>query len=258
MSLMVRPRIYKTEAIVLKRAPLGETDAILTLYTPHYGRIRVVAKGVRKTRSKLGGHVEPLTRGAFVLAQGRNLDIVTQAQGHEMYVSLRSDIWRTACAFYVAELLDQYTGEHIENPELYDIVDGVLRWVGEGRPELALRYFELQLLRCLGYQPELHECTECRSKLHPGTNLFSIAEGGVLCAECGRSGAAVCSVSDDALKVMRFYLENEGTSARRLRVGGDLSLELERLLRSYMRYVLEGDIRSAGFLDTLRMQGAPG
>ncbi len=252
---MAKPRVYKTEGIVLKRTPLGEADSIVTIYTPYYGKIRAVAKGVRRPRSKLGGHLEPLTRCLFVLAQGHNLDIITQAQSKETYLALRSNLWRTSCALYLAELVDQFTGEQIENQRVYEELDRVLCWMCEGRSELALRYFELRLLRHLGYQPELHECLECRTKLQPGEHVFSAAEGGVICGECGQSRPSVRRISVDALKVMRFLADGDDVSVRRLRVGPGLADEVETVLRHYINYLLERQVRSTAFLDRLRSQG---
>ena len=116
---MTRPRVYKTEAIVLKRRAQGEADSIFTLYTPNLGKIRVVARGVRKPKSKLGGHLEPLTRSALVLAKGQNLDIITQVQTIEPFLPLRDDLWRTGCALYAAELVDQFCAEQSENYHIY-------------------------------------------------------------------------------------------------------------------------------------------
>jgi len=120
--VMARPRVYKTEAIVLKRINLGEADNIITLYTPNFGKIRAVAKGVRRPKSKLGGHLDLLTQSALLLAQGQNLDIITQAQSIESFLTLKSDIKRISCAFYIAELVDQFTVEHVENYPIYRLL----------------------------------------------------------------------------------------------------------------------------------------
>ena len=114
---MPRPRVYKTEAIVLRHDPLGDTDKILTLYTPYLGKLRAVAKGVRRPTSKLAGHVEPLTRSAMMIARGRNLDIVTQSHTIDSFVSLRDDLVRTTQAIYSTELLELFTVENDPTPQ---------------------------------------------------------------------------------------------------------------------------------------------
>ncbi|MDY6892812.1 MAG: DNA repair protein RecO [Chloroflexota bacterium] len=89
---MTIPRTYKTEAIVLKRTNLGEADSIITLYTPDLGKIRAVAKGIRRTKSKLGGHLDLLNRSALLLAYGQNLHVITQSQTIESFIPLKSEL----------------------------------------------------------------------------------------------------------------------------------------------------------------------
>ncbi len=250
---MSRPRVYKTEAIVLKRTNLGEADNIITFYTPNLGKIRAVAKGVRRPKSKLGGHLDLLTQSSLLLAQGQNLDVITQSQTIESFLPLRSDLWRTSCAIYVAELADQFTAEQVENYPIYKLLQTTLLWLCEAHSsELVLRYFELHLLSHLGYQPELYQCLNCRSSLAPERNLFSASGGGVICPNCAKREQLVRPISADAIKVMRFLLKNDFTSASRLQVRPDLTRELEQLMRAYIRYLLEREVKSVGFLDRLR------
>jgi len=252
---MTKPRVYKTEAIVLKRINLGEADNIITLYTPNLGKVRAVAKGARRPKSKLGGHLDLLTQSALLLAQGQNLDVITQSQTIESFISLRSDLWRTGCAIYLAELVDQFTPEHVENYPVYGLLQTTLSWLCEARNnELVLRYFELHLLRHLGYQPELYRCLSCKSTLKPERNFFSASGGGVVCPNCTRKESLVRPVSTEALKVMRFLIDNDHTSAGRLRISPDLSHELEQLIREYIRYLLEREVKSVEFLDRLRVE----
>jgi DNA repair protein RecO (recombination protein O) len=250
---MARPRVYKTEAIVLKRTNLGEADNIITLYTPNLGKIRAVAKGVRRPKSKLGGHLDLLTQSSLLLAQGQNLDIITQSQTIESFLPIRSNLWRTSCAIYIAELADQFTAEQVENYPVYMLLQTTLLWLcGADASDLVLRYFELHLLSHLGYQPELYQCLNCNSVLAPERNFFSASGGGVICPNCSRNEQLVRPISADAIKVLRFLLKNDFTSASRLRVSPDLSRELEQLMRAYIRYILEREVKSAGFLDRLR------
>jgi DNA repair protein RecO (recombination protein O) len=252
---MTRPRVYKTEAIVLKRVNLGEADSIVTLYTPNLGKIRAVAKGARRSRSKLGGHLEPLTQSVMLVAQGRNLDIITQSQTVNGFLPLRGDLYHTGCAIYITELVDQFAAEQVENYPTYQLLLGALLWLCEARScELVLRHFELHLLSLLGYRPELHECLDCRSALEPKKNLFSVSEGGLLCPDCAEAKASLRPVSVHAIKAMRFLLGSDQAAASRLRLTPELSQELEQLLRAYIRYLLERDVRSTGFLDRLRTQ----
>jgi DNA repair protein RecO (recombination protein O) len=250
---MARPRVYKTEAIVLKRTNLGEADSVVTLYTPNHGKIRAVAKGVRRPLSKLGGHLDLLTRSALLLAQGQNLDIVTQGQILDSYLPLRDNLTRIGCAMYLAELVDQFTAEHLENYPVYRLLHASLSELCDARsPEILLRQFELELLSHLGYQPELYRCVDCKSPLTPARNAFSPASGGVLCPDCSENSPAARPVSVEGLKVLRFLLESDYATASRLRLSQGLSRETEQLIRWYIRYILERDVKSVEFLDRLR------
>ncbi len=99
---MTAPRVYQTEAIIIKRTKLGEADRILTLYTPQLGKLKAVAKGTRRPQSKLGGHVELLTHSRLMLARGRNLDIITQAQTINNFLPIKDNLERISFALYIA------------------------------------------------------------------------------------------------------------------------------------------------------------
>ncbi|MEE9324158.1 MAG: DNA repair protein RecO [Dehalococcoidia bacterium] len=250
---MPRPRVYKTEAIILKQTPLGEADKILILYTPHLGKLRTVAKGIRRPKSRLAGHLEPLTHSTLMLAQGRNLDVISQCDTLESFIALKSDLWRTTCAIYAAELVDSFTLEHEENNVLYDLLLETLRWLETGhRQELVLRFFEVRLLQHLGYQPQLRICVSCSSALEPTLNYFSASGGGILCPRCRHKEPLARPLSVDVLKVMRFLQEKDRAEAERLKISKKLGQELEHILREYIRYMLEREVRSVAFLDLLR------
>src|SRR3990172_4479760 len=182
---MPPPRVYKTPAIVLRQRKLGEADKILSLYTPNYGKLDAVAKGVRRPTSRLAGHVEPLTYSSFLLAQGRQLDIVTQAEAIEAFGPLREQLERTGHALYAAELVDRFTPERQEAYSVFRLLLETLRRLAERDDlETCVRFFEVQLLAELGYRPQLAECVGCGAALKPGTNYWHAAGGGVLCPAC--------------------------------------------------------------------------
>src|SRR5579859_8162739 len=122
----LHPRVYSTEAIVLRRTDFGEADRILTLFSPTYGKLRAIAKGSRRTTSRLAGHLEPFTRTQLLLATGRELDIVTQAEGRERLDHLRADAW------YVAELVDRFLEDADPHPRLYARFVHTLRLLDDG------------------------------------------------------------------------------------------------------------------------------
>src|ERR1044071_1373373 len=182
---MSQPRVYRAEAVVLKGVDFGETDKVLTLYTLQQGKLRVVAKGVRRPGSRLGGHLDLLTHSQLLLAHGRNLDIVTQAETIDPFIGLRDDLWRASLGYVVSELLDRMTEEgHEDRATFASLVEVLGRVAADPDPELAVRLFEAQLRERLGYRPQLRACVRCGAELRRVDCYYSSAAGGVLCPTC--------------------------------------------------------------------------
>jgi DNA repair protein RecO (recombination protein O) len=254
---MRRERLYRTEAIVLKRSDFGEADRLLTLYTPRLGKAKAIAKGVRKLTSRKSGHVELFTHSQLLIAKGRNLDIVTQAETIHAFRPLREDLLRTTYAYYAAELVDLFVEEGIENHPLFDLLLAMLGWLGDASDlDLTTRFFELRLLSLLGYRPELFRCVACRRRIEPVTNFFSSADGGVLCADCSPNHRGAQEITLNALKVLRFMQTRGYDTCRRLRLSRPLHKELEKTMYDYITYTLERNLKSVKFLNTLRRQWA--
>jgi DNA repair protein RecO (recombination protein O) len=249
-------RLYRTEAIILKRSDVGEADRLLTVYTPARGKLRLLAKGVRKIASRKAGHVELFVHADFLVAQGHTWDIVTQAETLHAFRTLREDLWRTGYASYCAELLDRFTEEEEEGSRpLFDLALASLQRLDQ-EADLALvaRYFELHLLALAGYQPELFHCPLCRRPLEPVINYWAPAEGGALCPRDGEGRVGAEPLSLNALKVLRFLQTREWETCRRLSLSNGLHAELEATLQRTIVYVLERNLKSAAFLHTLRRQ----
>ncbi len=251
------PRVYRAEAVVLKQRRLGEADRIVTLYTPQFGKIDAVAKGIRKQTSRKAGHLEQLTLTTVLLAHGQNLDVVTQSETVESFLPVREDLQRLASGLYIAELVDRFTELRSENYAVFRLLVETLRRLAVSEaPELAVRYFELQLLGHLGYRPQLRQCVVCRGALEPVLNSFSAALGGVVCPECRHANIGLWRLSVPALKVLRLLDRGSFEDAERLRLSSDLMTEIEVLLRGYVRHHLERNPRSLDFLEAVRHAGA--
>lgn len=250
---------YTTDAIVLRRLHFGETDNILTLYSPDQGRFSAIAKGARKAISRLSGATEVLTCTRFGLATGKSLEIVTQVEVQELFAHLREDLTRLAHGLYLADLVDHAVENHAPNPLLYDLMLAGLRQIQAlDPPELAARWFEVQLLGDMGYAPNLMECAVCQTPL-PGEfgrdETFALAAslGGVLCPRHAHpeSNEDHSALGLGALRLLQTLenLGNEGGYALpALPAAGPKSLDQTRLaLRRSLRFRLERDLKSLEF-----------
>lgn len=249
-----RQRLYRTDAIVLKRRDYGEADRLLTVFTPDRGKLVLLAKGVRKTLSRKAGHVELFTHSTLLVAKGRTWDIVSQAETVEPFLGLREDLARTGYAYYVAELLDGFTQEHDAHPPMFRLLRETLSRLATLEPAvlpLAVRFFELRLLALAGYQPQLFYCVACQRPLEPGTNYLSYAEGGVLCPRDGEGRTDAEPLPLPLFKVLRFMQTREWEEVARLRLSPLLLGEVERVLQGFVVYYLERNVRSVGFLKAI-------
>ncbi len=248
-----RSRLYRTESIVLRRQDLGETDRIIIVFTPAYGKLRAVAKGVRRPGSKKAGHLEPFTRSNLLVAKGRNLDIVTQAETIDAYPELRQDLDRLGQAAYVIELVDHFGVQEAESQALYHLTTSTLeRLDRETETAAPLRYFQIRLLDLSGYRPELHRCVNCSDEAQPQDQFFSANEGGLLCPNCGPRNPYAQSLSLGALKVLRHYQRHGYAEASRPQVSRSVALELEALMESYLSHLVERDLHAPAFVRQVR------
>lgn len=248
-------RLYRTEAIVLRRHDLGEADRILTLHTPRYGKLKAVARGVRRPLSRKAGHLELFTRADLQLARGRDLDVIAQVETLETYFPLRQDLARVAYAAYFVELVDSFTGEQDENLPLYRLLADGLQWlctVSDLR-HLA-RYYELHLLSLVGFRPQLDTCVSCGHPLRPEAQFYSQADGGVLCLVCGESRQGARMLSFAALKVLRHVQRSSYSEIADLHLRPATLNEIEHLLGSAIAYHLEYRPKSLAFLLRLRRE----
>ena len=253
---MSTPREYQTEAIIIKKTKLGEADSILTLYTPGLGKIQGFAKSLRKPKSRLAGHLELLTHSQVSLAHGRNLDTIIGAQTITSFLPLKTDLDLTSYGLYVTELVNQFTAEHIENTALFHLaLETLERLCQAGDKELVLRSFELHLLDTSGYRPQLQQCVACRAALQPVVNSFAPTLGGMLCPDCSQTQSFATPLSVDSQKVLRLLQGDDWDIASRLRIPAGLHNEVQSVMRSYLHYLLEREVKSAAWLDTIKKQG---
>jgi DNA repair protein RecO (recombination protein O) len=236
---------YRDDGIVLRTQKLGEADRIITVLGRSTGRIRAVAKGVRRTKSRFGARLEPFTHVDLMLHPGRSLDVITQAEVIRPYGEpLAADYPRYTAGVAMLETAERFTPEEKE-PSLRQLLllIGGLRALGEGEhdPRLVLDAFMLRSLAVAGYAPTLEECARCGA---PGRDVrltaFAVAAGGMLCASCRLPGSAAPAPATVAL--IRALLQGDWAAAdgseRRHQV------ECSGLVAAYLQWHLENSIRS--------------
>src|SRR4051812_41835250 len=248
------PRIYHTEAIVLSRFELGEADRVLTLLTPHDGKLKAIAKGVRRPRSRLGGTVEPFAELQLVLVRARTFDVVTSASVGHAWLRLRERLESTATAWYLAELAERAVEERAFAYPVYALLKRAYQLLDDGmQPGRVARWFEYGLADALGMRPEVERCVECDRVLEEDETFRWVPVlGGVMCSQHLPPPAEQSELSLDALKLLRAYRRLDIEALAGLRLPAAVEAEVELALRRFIRNVLEREPRSAAFMDEVR------
>jgi len=249
------PRRYTTDAIVLSRFDLGEADRVLTLITPGGGKLKVIAKGIRRPSSRLGGSLEPFAELTVALARGRTFDVVTQVSVGHAWLRLRDSLESAATAWYLAELADRSLEERHAAEPLYALLRRAYELLDAGMaPGRVARWYELHLADELGVRPEVDRCVECDRMLDAaGRFRWVPALGGVVCERCPAPQSGHVSLSLDALKLLKAYQRLDVEALAGLRLAPAVEREVETAMRDFVGYALERQARSLAFLDEVRL-----
>ncbi|MHB1709954.1 MAG: DNA repair protein RecO [Acidimicrobiales bacterium] len=238
--------LFRDRGVVLRTMRLGEADRIVTLMTEEHGKVRAVAKGVRRTRSKFGSRLEPLSHVALLGWQGRgDLDIVNQAEVIDTFRSVREDLDRMSSAMSMLEVVDQISQERHANPRLYTMLVGALAALGERSSPMVVPAFFLKVLALEGTEPVLDACASCGEVHVEALVAFDLVEGGVLCRNCRRGRP----LSTPGLDLLRRVLGG-GLAGVLAEPRSEMTDEVAMLATEAMEVHLERRLRSmrSGYL----------
>ncbi len=231
------PHIYKDEGVVLKTIKLGEADRIVTLFTRQNGKVRAVAKGIRKTKSRFGARLEPFTRTDLVIYKGRNLDTITQADIVTSFDEIRCDYTKLRAGVALLDVVEKITPERERAFPTYALLIGGLRALAEGRPNVVPSFL-VKLLSISGYHPQLSSCAGCDQEAVLGA--FSPALGGAICEMCWRDAGDSIRMSSADIALMSHLLSSDfGPPAE---IG--TTIAMTQALRSYAEYHLERPLKT--------------
>jgi DNA repair protein RecO (recombination protein O) len=232
--------LYRDEGIVLRTYNLGEADRIVVVLTRGRGKVRAVAKGVRKTKSRFGARLEPMSHASLLLYEGRELDVITQAESIDHFRPLREDFDRLARASSMLEVADHLALEREPNARLFTMLLGALRTLAGDAGPLVVPAFFWKVLALEGFQPQVDECVVCG--LEDPLVAFDLDEGGALCAEHRRG----VPLSVEALSLLRLVLGGRLGEALNRPVSPAVS-EVDHLATQAMEHHLERRLRAANW-----------
>lgn len=243
---------YKCQGIVIKIKNFGEADRLLTIFTDRFGKIIVKVKGVRKTLSRLSGHLDLFCLSKLILAEGRSLDQIISAEVLRCYPILGNNLQKSAQAFYLGELIDKFTVEKQENFPIFKLLIDVLEKLSIKDNQIYLRYFEVNLLNYVGLQPQINNCVICQEKLKPEKNYYSAKLGGILDLKCKKQDPSALPISVSAIKLLRLLQKEDINIAEKIKINIATLDEIKDVLFYFIRYLLEQKLVSIKFLETIK------
>jgi DNA repair protein RecO (recombination protein O) len=237
--------LYRDEGVVLRTVKLGEADRIVTIFTAEHGKVRAVAKGVRRSGSRFGARLEPVSNVAVQCHRGRDLDVVTQVECIDVFRSIREDYANLTRAVAMLEVVDQLSPDREPNPALHRMLVGALRTLDATPSPVITPAFFWKALSLEGFQPFVDACVRCGEPAddYPAIDL---AEGGVLCPTCGRLGGT--RITPEGLDLLRSLVSGGLHRAMAEPPEPEVIAEVERLGVAALEHHSERRLRSAALL----------
>ena len=250
-SFKKRKKFIQTEAIVLKSFDFGDADRIFTILTSNNGIIRVVAKGVRKPKSRMGGHLDILSKVNAYISIGENLSNLSQVETIENYSVIKHDLSLISVGFYFLELTEKFSVENNPDSELYYHLSYTLDQIFQNKNELLMRWFEIKLLSFSGFLPDLYNCQISGNLLEEGDHLFSSVNGGLVDKKYSTETDSYILVDKNSIKAMRFLSKNNWPDVKSIKFKDQNLIKIKEVTKKYIQTITQSLINSEKFLSNV-------
>ncbi len=236
-------RRIKTRGVVIKRLNFNEADKILTIFTDRLGKIKAIAKGVRKISSRMAGSLEPYNLLELEMHQGKTFYIVTGARIIENH-SFDRDRKLSMQAVYVAEIIDKIFEEEEKNIDAFELFIKTLKIISEDKNRLILLSYELKILDQAGFKPDFYHCFKCKKKLKPDDNYLSENDGLILCSLCAQGVFSKSLISNSFIKLLRLLQNDELNVCQKIKCPSDHVKLAKTITEKYLENALERELVS--------------
>lgn len=245
-------QIEKTDAICLKATKFRETSFIMTYLTRDFGKVKTLAKGIRKKKSRLLSACEPFVYQEIVFYHKpkRDIDLLADCHVKESFKGLRTDFEKICAASYMIELADEVTQVHHDHSDIFDLLLYSLSSLIDNPVDKLLRFYEIRILHLSGIFPNFEKCSICNRKITGPRIVFSVPHGGVICShpDCRRRASYADEISAGCISSILFLKNNLAFDLDRFRLPTRVFDEMTRILRSFIVYHLQKELRSRRFM----------
>ncbi|MFA5413314.1 MAG: DNA repair protein RecO [Patescibacteria group bacterium] len=228
---------HLVRGIILRKQDYRENDRLFVIYTNELGKIEAVAKGVRKIKSKMAGHLELFSVVNLMVAPGKIYYQIAGADREKNFLNIKIDLGKTVLASFCLEILDIFTKTDHPDLKIYELLSEVLEIFNQEKNKNFLKlyilskFFVLKMLSILGWTPELFNCVKCKNKITPSGNFFDASRGGLACGNCGRGGLPI---STSAIKILRFVLKNNFEKISALKITKIQAREISKIVDAFV------------------------
>ena len=244
----------------MRTQDVRETSLLLVFFTRDFGKVRGLIKGVRGPRGPLGDPIQifSLNRVVFYTPRRSGIHTVSQCDLVDFYESIRGDIVKTGYACYYVELVDALTQDKDTNEEIFDLLLAALELLkGDSSIKRVSRIFEIRLLALSGLMPGMDRCVMCGKSVGPGKDAykgvkFSYKSGGLLCEKCVEKDRSARRIMAGTVHFIEHVRRAPYEQLERIKVSRDVGAELEDIMKKFISYQLDKEIRSLAFLEYIK------
>jgi len=233
---------FNIKALILNRKPFSEDGSRVTAYSENLGKLDLVARGTKKIKSKLAGHLEPISLVEIMVVRGKQYNYIGAAVSRESYANIKNNFDKIKAAGEVIKVFNLIIkfGESDQNiflllKDYFNFLDGAS---AKTDYDLFVQLFIFKLLIKLGHRPELYSCVNCRKKISPSGNKFDLARGGLVCAKCsGHNQFMQLTISDDCIKLLRLADKYDFNKLVKIKVNKKIEREIANIISSFLNYL---------------------
>lgn len=246
---------YRTKGVVLKRRPLGEADRIITFFTEELGLCQGVAKGLRRTKSKMAGSLETFSNVDLQLygKAGRDLLTVTGATTLDTFQVIRDDLYKTAYGALVLESVAELTPPREAHPAVYQALVAYCRVLEQTKRPIRLSYlFMLQVIAARGFTPLTETCCLCGREAGTGIMGWSARSGGIICSTCKKERPVGQTISEELWKAINSGLTTNVEELDKIPVGKKEQEQMIEIIESWLHMHIERPLRAEQFIESMK------
>lgn len=244
----------QVKGIILRKQDYRENDRLFVIYTDELGKIEAVAKGARKIKSKMAGHLDLFSVVNLMVAPGKIYYQIAGADREKNFLNIKGDLAKTVLASFCLEAVDIFTKLDHSDLKIYELLCETLEIFDNEKNKIFLKsyvlskFFVLKLLSILGWTPELYVCVKCKKKIMPNGNFFDAGRGGLTCGQCGKSDL---QISTSAIKILRFVLRNKFKDIAALKITKAHIGELAKIIDAFVAVRQDKECKTAKWISHL-------